>query len=234
MRNFAFATGEAAEGGMDSIREALREAIVERRLAPGTKLSEVDVGKFFNVSRTLVRGALQSLSYEGLVRVERNRGAFVAHPSPQEAHEIFEARRQIEPGIAAAAAKNITPADLLRVRQLLAEEQSLIAQRGRDARRAEIKASGDFHLLIAAIAGNSVMERFMKELIARSSLVIALYGQSATSSCGHHEHEEIAAALATGDVQAVSRLIVAHIDHIEADLDVRSRKPMDLREALDL
>ncbi|MCF3641243.1 GntR family transcriptional regulator [Rhizobium sp. TRM95111] len=223
---------EAADGGSQQIRDALREAIVERRLAPGTKLSEADVGKLFKVSRTLVRGALQALSYEGLVKVERNRGAFVAYPSPEEAREIFAARRQIEPGIVTAAARNAAPSDIVRLRHLLAEEQRLTGQRGRDARRAEIKASGDFHLTLAAIAGNSIMERFMDELVARSSLVIALYGQSTASSCGHREHEEIAAALETGDAEKACRLMLHHIDHIETDLDLRPKNGIDLREAL--
>lgn len=232
--DFTLAAEETPDGGAQPIRDALREAIVERRLAPGTKLSEVDVGKLFNVSRTLVRGALQALSYEGLVKVERNRGAFVAYPSPEEAREIFAARRQIEPGIVTAAAERMTPAALARLRALLETEGQLTGQRGRDARRAEIKASGDFHLTIAAIAGNRILERFMDELIARSSLVIALYGQSAASSCGHREHQDIVGALEAGEVERARHLMLHHIDHIEADLDLRIRKPSGLREAFGL
>lgn len=74
---------DSADTGAQQIRDAIREAIVERRLSPGTKLSESDVGNLFNVSRTLARAALQALSYEGLVSVEKNRGAFVAYPRPK-------------------------------------------------------------------------------------------------------------------------------------------------------
>ena len=68
-----------------AIREALRNAIIDRRLAPGTKLSESEVGSLFDVSRTVARAALQMLAFEGLVKTERNRGAFVSNPSPEEA-----------------------------------------------------------------------------------------------------------------------------------------------------
>ncbi|MBB6305477.1 DNA-binding transcriptional regulator YhcF (GntR family) [Rhizobium leucaenae] len=102
-------TSGPTETGAQQIRDAIREAIVERRLSPGTKLSESDVGNLFNVSRTLARAALQALSYEGLVNVEKNRGAFVAYPSPDEARQIFAARRLVEPGILSEAAKRITP-----------------------------------------------------------------------------------------------------------------------------
>ncbi|MGO7675507.1 GntR family transcriptional regulator, partial [Rhizobium ruizarguesonis] len=43
---------DSADTGAQQIRDDIREAIVERRLSPGTKLSESDVGNLFNVSRT--------------------------------------------------------------------------------------------------------------------------------------------------------------------------------------
>lgn len=225
---------DAPEAGTADIRAAIREAIIERRLAPGTKLTETDVGALFNVSRTLVRGALQALSYEGLVSVEKNRGAFVAHPSPEEAQQIFATRRLIEPGIVTEAAQRARPADFARLRHLLDDEERLTAERGPTARRAEIKASGDFHLALAEIAGNTILSRFMDELVARSSLVIALYGQSSVSSCGHNDHRDIVEALEKGDIPAACRLMLHHIDHIEADLDLRPRKSRELKDAFDL
>lgn len=224
---------EGSEGSAQQIRDAIREAIVERRLAPGTKLSEADVGNLFSVSRTLARAALQALSYEGLVSVEKNRGAFVAYPSPEEARQIFASRRLVEPGILREAATRIRPSDIKHLRQLLLEEGQLISQRGQVARRAEIKASGDFHLTLAGISGNAIMLRFMEELVARSSLVIALYGQSTVSSCGHSEHGDILTAIEQGNLDAACHLMLHHIAHIEADLDLRERKSLSLKEAFE-
>lgn len=215
-----------------AIRDQLRDAIVEHRLVPGTKLSEAEVGKLFDVSRTVVRAALQSLTYEGLVRAERNRGAFVASPSPEEARQLFEARRQIEAGIARIAAKRARHADFLRFDACLEEETRLLMERGPASRRAAIRASGEFHILLAEVAGNAIMQRFMEELIARSSLVIALYGRTGASSCGHNEHGDIVAALRAGNADQASELVLVHIDHIEADLDLRAYAERPLSEAL--
>ena len=228
------AANDSAESGSQQIRDALRDAIVERRLAPGAKLSEADVGSLFNVSRTLARAALQALSFEGLVSVEKNRGAFVAYPSPEEARQIFVARRLVEPGILREMAARATAADIQRLRQQLLQEGRLMGERGQAARRAEIKASGDFHLLIAAVSGNAIMQRFMEELVARSSLVIALYGRSTASSCGHHEHGEIIDAIEAKDVERACALMLQHIVHIETDLDLRERKGLGLREAFEI
>lgn len=222
-------------GGEDralGIREQLRDAIIDRRLAPGTKLSEAEVGALFEVSRTVVRAALQMLSFEGLVKTERNRGAFVANPSPDEARQVFNSRRLIEPALALEAAARIQPADIAAFRDRLNEETALMNQRGASARRAEIRASGDFHLLLAGVAGNAILTRFMEELVARSSLVIALYGRTGASSCGHNEHGDILAALESRDGARASKLLLHHIDHIEADLDLRVTEGLGLRDAL--
>lgn len=222
----------AGEDRATAIRDHLRDAIVDRRLAPGTKLSEAEVGTLFEVSRTVVRAALQALAFEGLVRIERNRGAFVANPTPEEARQVFDSRRLIEPGIARAAAARITAADLAQFRQSLNAETRLLEERGPMARRAEIHASGDFHLLLANVGGNVILQRFMEELVARSSLVIALYGNSGASSCGHGEHADILAALEDGDGERAAALLITHINHIEADLDLRVTTGLPLREAL--
>src|SRR5690606_1099025 len=95
-----------------------------------------------------------------------------------------------------------------------------------------IRASGEFHLLLAEVAGNAILQRFMEELIARSSLVIALYGRTGASSCGHNEHGDIVDALRARDADLACRLILTHIDHIEADLDLRAYAERPLRDAL--
>src|SRR6185369_11522111 len=105
-------------------------AIVDRRLGPGTKLSESEVGAIFGVSRTIVRAALQMLSFEGLVRTERNRGAFVANPTVEEARQVFASRRLIEPGLAAAACERISPPEISAFRDQLHKEAGFLSERG--------------------------------------------------------------------------------------------------------
>ncbi|MBK8085258.1 MAG: GntR family transcriptional regulator [Devosia sp.] len=232
LADYPFAPTDGAEDRAAAIREHLRDAIIDRRLAPGTKLGEAEVGALFDVSRTVVRSALQMLSFEGLVRSERNRGAFVANPSPEEARQVFDARRLIEPALAGSAVERLRPLDIAEFRSLLEEESRLMGERGASVRRAEIRASGDFHLALARVAGNAVLERFMEELVARSSLVIALYGRTGASSCGHADHGSILAALEARDVRSAGELLVHHIDHIESDLDLTPAHGLDLRAAL--
>ena len=80
----------------DDIAEQLTEAVHEHRLQPGAKLREDEVCEIFSVSRTIVRQALRSLEFGGLLTIEKNRGAFVAKPTLKEAHEVFQARALLE------------------------------------------------------------------------------------------------------------------------------------------
>lgn len=107
------ATDTSSTGAPDRvsrIRNGLLLAILEHRLLPGTKLGEDEIGQIYDASRTLVRAALQQLAHEGIVEIEKNRGAFIASPTPREARETFEARRLIEGAIVerAVAARSAT------------------------------------------------------------------------------------------------------------------------------
>jgi DNA-binding GntR family transcriptional regulator len=63
-------------------------------------------------------------------------------------------------------------------------------------------------------------------------LVIALYGRTGASSCGHADHASILTALERRDGPKASRLLIHHISHIEADLDLRVTHGMALKDAL--
>ena len=76
----------------EDIAAKLTDAVHEHRLKPGSKLREDEVSEVFGVSRTVVRQALRALAFEGLLTIEKNRGAFVSRSSLKEAHEVFQAR----------------------------------------------------------------------------------------------------------------------------------------------
>ena len=225
---------EAANGTADrvsSIYAEIHRAVVEQRLPPGTKLPEDQLGHHFGVSRTLVRSALLALSRDGIVVLARNRGAAVASPGPEEARDLFEARRMIEAITVARAAAQASENDLLALEASLIEGRNALIKgdRGR-----AIRLSGQFHTLIAEIARQSVLQGFLTELVARSSLVIALYGHRGRSDCGDVEHAALVDALRSRDQARAVALMTEHLNHIEADLDLerQSRPALPLARLL--
>lgn len=213
------------------IINGLQQAIFEHRLAPGTKLSEDEVGQVYGVSRTIVRSALQSLAYSRLVTIERNRGAFVASPSVREAHEVFEARALIEPRVAAMAAKRFGEKDIAKLTKHVTAEHKAIALGDKGK---ALALSGKFHLEIAQIAAHDVFTGFVQSLVKRSSLIIALYWKRSDTTCESHSHDALMKAFSAGDVVDAEEIMRSHIVDLHSGLDLHSKKPtqMSLAEAL--
>ncbi len=200
---------------------------MEQRLPPGTKLPEDQLAAHFAVSRTLVRNALRALAQDGIVVLARNRGASVASPGPQEARDLFEARRVIEAATTARAAIGAAAEDLATLAATMAEGRAALA---RGDRGRAIRLSGQFHIDIAAMARQTVLAGLLADLVARSSLVIALYGHRGRSDCGDHDHALLINAMRDRDGPAAVALMTQHLDDIEADLDleraVRAPRPL--------
>lgn len=216
----------------DAIYERILAAILEHRLAPGTKLGEDRLAGIFGVSRARVRRVLPRLAHEGVVRLEPNRGAFVTQPTVNEARDVFEARRLIEPGIVERVVqhRDLRPI-LVRLRHHVAAERRA---RAASDTRSIVRLSGEFHILLAEMAGNALLAKTMRELASLTCLIIALYDKPAVPSCLGEEHAELVDALAAGDAPRAIKLMIHHLNHVEENLDltVAEPGPTDLESAL--
>ncbi|MDO5611945.1 MAG: GntR family transcriptional regulator [Paracoccus sp. (in: a-proteobacteria)] len=210
------------------IAERIWLAIAERRLRPGTRLKEEELAEIFGVSRARIRQALSGLEREGLVKIVPNRGALVAAPTVEEAGDVLFARRTIEQRVVERLAGQIRHGEV--AAGAVASLRDHVA-RERDAARLAIPAdtirlSGGFHLKLAELVGSDFLCSILRDLISRSSLITAIYRDSAHDNCGPDEHEAIIAALERGDAAAARDRMGKHLDHIEADLDLdRARRP---------
>ena len=215
----------------EDIVSHLTEAVHEHRVQPGMKLSEDEVGDIFGVSRTVVRQALRAMAHGGLVSIERNRGAFVAKPSLKESREVFEARALLEPQTARAAAERATPSDVARLEAHIENEHAALA---RDEAGLALKLSGEVHCEIARIADQDTIEGFIRQLVSRSSLVIALYWRRRNALCESHAHHALLDAFRQRDGDAAEELMKGHLLDLVSQLvlRVRTNNTTSLREAL--
>ncbi|MEO0764985.1 MAG: GntR family transcriptional regulator [Pseudomonadota bacterium] len=196
----------------------LSRAIHEHRLAPGTKLGEDELADIYGVSRTIIRTALQRLAHGQLVEIHRNRGAFVAKPTPKEALEVFEARELLEPRTAHSAALRATPEDVAALKAHIVKEHEAMA---RNDRGLALYLSGQLHVQIAKIAGQSTIADFVETLIARSSLIVALYWKRESALCESHAHHSLISAIEAHDATLAEELMVSHLVDLHSALDLR-------------
>lgn len=209
---------------VDDVYERIFTAVLEHRLAPGTKLGEDKLGGIFKVSRSRIRLALNRLAHEQIVRLEPNRGAYVASPSPQEARDIFEARRLIEPGVVRRLIEVVDAKGLTRLRSLVRAEAEA---RSKNDRHAIIRMSGEFHVVLAELAGNAILAKTIRELASLTCLIIYLYDSPDIPSCHGDEHAAITAAIAGKNPTRAVKLMDEHLDHVEHSLALTVEKVVD-------
>ncbi|MGW0434202.1 GntR family transcriptional regulator [Micromonospora sp. NPDC003197] len=190
-------------------RNALREAILRGEYLPGERLVEIQLSERFGVSRFTVRTALQELAGEGLVEVQRNRGAQVRKVSLGEAIEITEVRMVLEGLVAARAAEQVTSEQ--------ADELDEIGHLMREAVSAgEFRRYSDLnqqlHAVIRGIArhhvADGIIETLRGQLVRHQFMLSLLPGRPQVSL---PQHERIIAAIRDRQPEAAEAAMREHI-----------------------
>lgn len=210
----------------DEIYEQMLTAIIENRLLPGMQLVEERLATIFDVSRTKIREATGRLIHDGVATNIPNRGAFVSSPTPEQALDVLAARRLIEPELMRQVARKASSKQIATLRAHVERET---AARAGSNPRAIIPLSGEFHLMVAAMAGNSVLTRVLHELEALTCLIIVLYDAPKGRSCPYDDHPLLIDALQARDEDRAAALMLQHLDHIEASLDLAPRIERDVQ-----
>jgi DNA-binding GntR family transcriptional regulator len=211
-----------ADNATQRIADSITNAIVERRLMPGTKLAEQKIADIFKVSRTLVRQALMQLSRDQLITLEPARGARVAEPSVEEARQVFEARNLLEAALIRRAATELDAPQIAELRAHLKAEAEAV-QRTDVPGRTRLLA--DFHVVIARMLGNQVLAGMLSELVSRCSLIALMYQSAHSAEHSQAEHVAIVDALEQRDVRTAVRLMEAHLHNVERNLQLDPRTP---------
>lgn len=210
------------------IVDSITTAIVERRLMPGTKLAEQQIADIFQVSRTVVRQALNQLSRDRLIVLEPARGAFVRQPSIEEARQVFEVRSLVEGAMVRELARVITDAQVAQLRRHLRDEAQAVARTDVSGRT---RLLADFHVVLARLLGNEVLAELLTDLLSRSSLVSLMYQSAHSAEASQAEHVAIVDALARRDARTAVKLMSNHLGNVERNLRLEPRT-QDLALAL--
>ena len=219
---------DSAESRSHTVYDALRRAIIEQALRPGQKLTEDTIGRQFDVSRTLVREAISRLALEGLADVQRNRGATVASPSLDEARSVFDVRRGLERMVIAALAGRLTRDQVRELDAHVALEETASRKDGPQS----IRLAGEFHIKLAALTLNPLLQRYVRDVTSRCSLILAVYGRPHSSDCAVSEHRQLIRALQAGDAKAALRLSDQHLGAVVARAHLAQANVVDLDIAL--
>jgi DNA-binding GntR family transcriptional regulator len=202
----------------EAVAAALREAILDGTLTPGSWLREAEVARELNVSRTPVRDAFRILVAEGLVNINANQGALVAPMTSDDVLELYAVREVLE-GLAARLAARRAPRECLESFAKLIPEMKQAA--GAGDIRALSKLNFQFHAIVRGAAGNRYLERSLAQVQNASRRfpdpTLGLPGRVEESIT---EHVALADAISQGDAAAAERLGIEHMRHL-SELRIR-------------
>jgi DNA-binding GntR family transcriptional regulator len=196
----------------DDVHGALTQALFEGRLAPGSKLPEHRLATIFGVSRERVRKVLHRLVAERRLERIPRRGTFVPNPSPEEIRTVYRAHRVFETGVLTQLVKELNETIISRIDAHLTEEREVASHADRAA---SVRLSGEFHMLLVDSLESPELSHFLRELLARSSLMVSAFEPVRLSLCSVDEHAAIAEALKARNVERAIALSNEHFIHIE-------------------
>ncbi|MGI5156497.1 GntR family transcriptional regulator [Microbispora sp. CA-102843] len=200
----------------------IRRSVLDGHFAPGQRLIESELCEMYQASRSAVRQALRELVGDGLIEVQRNKGARVRAISTEEAVEITEARMVLEGLLAAKAAEHVTPeqADrLLQIRRAMREK----VEAHDPLAYSELNAA--LHALIQEIAGQETVRAILVRLqgqLVRHQFRLAL--QPGRSSVSLVQHEKIVDAIVARDPAAAEAAMRDHLRDVIVQIS-RTRAP---------
>jgi len=196
----------------DDAYGAIRAALTDLTLPPGSSISENWLVSQLGISKTPIRHALTRLEQEGLVRTVPFKGTFAAPTRDEDAKDLIELRIALERIAARRVAAQATPADLDHLRDLANEGAAAeIAGAHRDA----LRRIGDFHLELVRLSGNPWLMRNYDALGGPLDRLRFISGTSEDSILeSTTEHVEIVDALAAGDGDLAADLLARHIERV--------------------
>lgn len=188
--------------------DSLRSEIIEGRIVPGTRLTEVSLAEQFALSRGTVRVALHQLSQEGLIIQVPYTGWTVIPISSQDAWELYTLRAVLEALAARLTTERLTDAGRKELRKVL---ETLVDACRQSNRRAVADADFRLHKTIVTLAGHQrlanqyrLVEQQVRTYIASNDALVVDYQMTI------NHHTPIVEAVLSGNASEASRLSEEH------------------------
>lgn len=194
--------------------QGIRQMLFHNEIVPGQKIAYRDLAERLHMSQTPIIQALKWLEFQGLVRHERHRGYYTEPISIQEVEEIYDFREQIELALLTRTMARLDAADLDRLDRAL---QAHLKASRKIYLHDRLLKDMDFHLTLAALAGNRVQHQTLRLLF---DLLYLKYGGNILFSTSMDQadtaHKELVAYIRENRPPAAKRVLSHHIRSVKA------------------
>jgi DNA-binding GntR family transcriptional regulator len=214
-----------ARAEADRVYDEIFDAVMDRRLLPGAKLTEATLCSIFSCSRSVVRSALSQLAHDKIVVIEPNRGAFVWQPSAKETRDVFQMRRALECMLVDLLLAAPGLAQRLKPLYDMVDRERKAFERG--DRISWLRLSNAFHVEMARLLDNDVLTAVLQSLCARTTLIIAYYDTPDATTCSYIEHQDILDKLGRNDAQGAKAAMQHHLEDCERRMNGPGKGPVN-------
>ncbi|CAM3009208.1 GntR family transcriptional regulator [Vibrio mytili] len=196
----------------ETLTESLIEAIVNGDVEPGSKISEPELARKYQVSRGPLREAIMRLEGLGLIERIPHVGARVITFSPEKLIELYAVREALEGMAARLAARHITQEELLSLEMLLSTHSKHIDQ-VEGASYFHQHGDFDFHYRIIQASRNSKLITLLCDELYHLLRMYRYQSPRAQSRPNEalHEHKFILEAIRNRDEELAEMLMRRHI-----------------------
>ncbi|MFH4744678.1 GntR family transcriptional regulator [Vibrio harveyi] len=196
----------------ESLTESLVEAIVSGEIEPGSKISEPELAKKYQVSRGPLREAMMRLEGLGLIERIPHVGARVITFSPEKLIELYSVREALEGMAARLAARHITQEELLSLEMLLSTHSKHIDE-VEGASYFHQHGDFDFHYRIIQASRNSKLVSLLCDELYHLLRMYRYQSPRAQSRPNEalNEHKFILQAIRNRDEELAEMLMRRHI-----------------------
>lgn len=194
----------------DEVAERLRKLILDGELEPKSRINEAELCERFGISRTPLREAIKTLASEGLVEIQPAKGAIVRKFSARDLLQILEVLKTLEQLGGRMACAQASEETIAALKAMHDEMMALYAKRDR---LDYFKLNQAIHSALVAASGNAVLVEMHGTLQARIKRLRFIGNEGPEKWAGAvAEHEEMMAALARRDGEALAAAIGKHMD----------------------
>lgn len=190
----------------------MRQLIIAGEVAPGTVLHQAELARTIGVSTTPLREALRRLHSEGLVELDAHRDARVTDLTADEARDLLEIRRSLDPKAVELAASRRTNDDIAAIQ---------VAARGiepleNDPGYVDLIAHRRFHAALYRASHNRLLITTLDGLWDKADryrrLGLEVGRGQAERDSKHQEHMALVEHVVAGDGAAAAAVMLLHID----------------------
>ncbi len=191
----------------EKVAELLREAIIQQKIKPGERVTELEIASRYGLSRTPIREAFRQLESEGFLKIIPRKGAIVAELDAKDIKDFYEIKAVLEGYAARVAAERISDAEISQLERL---NQKMKDYAAKIDVAGLTKVHNEFHNLILDICGNQKIILVVTNLVQQFLRFRFFVSSSSSLSKMHADHDRIIAAFKARDGVLAEKHMIAN------------------------